>query len=143
MGASRGRGFLHIHQAVKLLFATTGREQHSQAQAPQRTAAFSPIGGIQHPHLGIVRARAQRGRELAYGFFGKEAFHGGTLFGRQRPEALAKGNQRLAPFNPFIREIAVRREKRHPFIRLGDCCLSHSANHHISALPGYPAVCLR
>jgi len=39
--------------------------------------------------------------------------------------------------------IAVRREKRHPFIRPRDCCLSHSANDHIRALPGYPAACPR
>jgi hypothetical protein len=71
-GSGRGCGFLHIHQAVTLVFATTGREQHRQALASQRTAAFSPIGGIQHPHLGIVGARAQRGREPAHGFLGKK-----------------------------------------------------------------------
>ena len=100
-----GGGLFHIHQAVALVLAATDGDQHGEAQAAEGTAPFSPIGGVHDADLELVRAGAERGCEFAHGVFRKQAIDRGTFLGRQRPEALAKGNARFGPFDPFVGEV--------------------------------------
>jgi hypothetical protein len=87
-------------------------QQHGIAQAPQRAAAFHPIGGIEHLDRGLVLARLQMRHETLHAFGSAKCDDGRALFVAQRPETPAERDLRLHVLDALFREMLPTPLKR-------------------------------
>ena len=80
-------------------------QQHGETQLAQGTAAFHPVGGIDHLHLGVVIAALQAGDHSA-DFGGMQQLGDGfALVVAQRPEAAAQGDDRFHIVDALFGEV--------------------------------------